>query len=247
MLCANAHAKNLLDACHASSSYDVTIKPDAILFDRAQPAPRRVRMHEGTLRVDGTPVTLGAADHGRMVRFEQTVRALEPKVKTIADQAVDLAAQAVREQAAQSTPQLAASGQLDARLNADARDLKARIARSHSTHDWQGPAFQKYVNQTVADIMPLLANDLLQQAITVAVSGDLDAAAQLRNRAANLATTLQTRVQQRLQVLRPKVQALCPSLQRLDWLESGIDTPLPGGARLDLIDMARSGHEGGTK
>lgn len=243
LLCAAAQARaqdnDLLDACHASSSYDITIGADGLHFDRAQPAPLRIDMHDGALRVDGATVALGAEDGDRVALFEQGVRALEPRVKTVAAHGVDLAAQAVREQAAQSAPNLAASGELDARLNARVRELKTRIADSHSTHDWQGDAFDRYANAIAADIVPLVAGDLAQQALTVAINGDLDGASALRDRAANLAGDLQQRVRQRLQALRPQVQALCPDIRRLDALESGIGARLPGGGRLDLVDIAR--------
>lgn len=232
MFAAGACAQGVLDTCHVRSSYDVTIAPDAVVFDRAQPAPERVRMHDGTLQVDGTPVVLDAADHGRIVRFEQITRALEPRVKAIADQAVDLAASVVRRQAGEP----ATGSALDVHLNDRAREIRARIARSHSTHDWQGQAFQDEVDRTIADIMPLLVHGLLQQAMTAAVEGDLGAASDLRDRALHLGADLQARMQQRLEVLRPRVRALCPSLHALDVLESGFSTPLPGGVRLDLIE-----------
>jgi len=143
----------------------------------------------------------------------------------------------VREQADVSAPQAVASGQLDTRLDAVTGDLKARIARSHSSHDWHGPAFQKYTTRTAARIVPVLASGLLQQAVAMAVGGNLDGAAQLRQRAARMTTALRMRVRQKLQALRPQVQALCPSLQRIDQLESGIHTPLPGNVRINLIDM----------
>lgn len=234
-----ARGDDLLDACHASSSYDVAIGADGLHFDRAQPVPRRIDMHDGALRVDGVAVTLGAEDADRVALFEQGVRALEPRVKAVAARGVDLAAQAVREQAAQSTPQLAASGELDARLDARVRELKARIAASHSTHDWQGDAFDRYAEDMAADIVPLLAGDLARQALAVAISGDLDGASALRDRAAHLADDLQQRVRQRLQGLRPQVQALCPDIRRLDTLESGVGARLPGGGRLDLVEVAR--------
>ncbi|HET6588226.1 MAG TPA: DUF2884 family protein [Oleiagrimonas sp.] len=232
-----AFAQSLLDTCHVTSSYDVTIGDTGVVFDRAQPEPRRVHLHDGRLDINGTPISLDAEDSDRVTLIERTVRALEPKVKAIADRGVDLAAQAVREQATASAS--GASGELDARLASISADLKARIATSHSSHDWQGPAFQQYVNQTVASIVPLLASGLVQRAVTVALSGDIDAAARLRQRATHMATELRTRIRQKLQVLRPQVQVLCPSLQRMDQLESGIHTPLPGGVRINLIDVGK--------
>lgn len=239
LACSGAHAQGLLDTCHASSSYDVTIKADGVLFDRDKPAPRRVYLHAGQLTLDGVPVTLDAEDSDRVRLMERLVRGLEPKVKAIADRGVDLAAQAVRQQAATSSP--ATSGELDTRLAAITRNLKARIASSDSSHDWHGPAFRQYANQTMARIVPLLASGLLQQAVTAALNGNLGAAGQLRQRATHMATALRVRIRKKLQVLHPQVQALCPSLQRLNQLESGIHTPLPDDERINLIDIGASG------
>lgn len=243
LACGNAHAQSLLNTCHASSSYDITIKPNGVLFDRAQTAPRRVFVHDGELTLDGVPVKLDAEDSDRVTLIERTVRKLEPKVKRIADRGVDLAAQAVREQAAEDAP--AASGEVDARVASVAGRLKTRIAGSNSSHDWHGPAFRRYANQAVTRVVTPLAAGLLQQAVAVALSGDMDAAARLRQRAANMASSLREGVRRKLQVLRPRVQALCPSLRHLDRLESGIHTPLPGGVRIDLIDVG--GDEQGSR
>ena len=234
-----AMAQDDLDVCQVESSYDVTLTSGGLLFDRATPTPMRVLVHDGRLQVDGRPVALGAADRQRMQRFEQTARALAPKVKAIALQGVDLAAGAVREQARESTPQLAGSGELDARLDAIAADLKARIQRSDSSHDWHGTAFQQYVNQHVTTIVPLLASDLLQQAMQVAISGDLDGASELRDRAAHLADSLRTRVYGKLAVLKPRIRELCPAVREMDQLENDLDADLPGGSRLNLLSVGQ--------
>ena len=66
------------------------------------------------------------------------------------------------------------------------------------------------------------AGDLGQQAIDAALAGDLQSAADLRDRAGSLVTTLQPRLQQRMQALRPQIEALCPSIQRLARLQQGL-------------------------
>ena len=91
----------------------------------------------------------------------------------------------------------------------------------------------RYANQIASDIMPLLASDLGQQAVNAAVSGDLQAAASLRDRATDLATELRPRLEQRMQALRPQLQALCPDIQRLAELQQGIRAS--NGQPLNLI------------
>ena len=49
-------AQDLASTCHTSSSYDVTINPDDLVFDRPSPAPLRVDLRQGALRVDGVAV-----------------------------------------------------------------------------------------------------------------------------------------------------------------------------------------------
>src|SRR5690349_19721931 len=79
------HAQDLGDTCHASSSYDLTVKPDSLLFDRAQPAPFHVQVADGVLSTDGQPVRLHAEAQDRLVLFERELRALVPRVRAVAD------------------------------------------------------------------------------------------------------------------------------------------------------------------
>lgn len=216
------HAQDLAATCHASSSYDVTLKSDSVLFDRASPAPFQVELQQGSLRTDGVDAHPNAEDQDRLALFERDLRALAPRVRAVAQDGVDMAVQAMRAEADGMGLSAASKAEFDRRLAAHASDLKRRIAASHSTHDWQGDAANAYMNQIAADLLPLLAADLGQQAINAALAGDLQAAASLRDRAADLATELQPRLQQRMQALRPQIQALCPSIQRLAELQQGV-------------------------
>ncbi|UGB45905.1 YggN family protein [Frateuria edaphi] len=216
------HAQDLGDTCHASSSYDLTVKPDSLLFDRAQPAPFHVQVADGVLSTDGQPVRLHAEAQDRLVLFERELRALVPRVRAVADSGVDLAVRAVHEEAAGMQLAPATLAELDRRLAAHATQLKQRIAQSNSTHDWQGDAAQQLADRIVGDLAPLVAADLGQQALAAAMNGDLAEAARLRDEAADLTTQLQPRLQRRMQGLRPQVQALCPSIQRLADLQQGV-------------------------
>jgi Protein of unknown function (DUF2884) len=234
-LAAPSYAQDLAATCRASSSYDITVTPGGLVFDRADPAPHRVQMHDGNLNVDGVAARLNAEDQDRLALFEQTVRTLMPKVKAAAQDGVELAARAVREEAATLSPESVSSGELDRRLGARVAEIKQRIAVSNSTRDWQGDAFDRYANQIAADILPLIASDLTQRGVDMTMSGDLAGAADLSSRASSLANTLPVRVQQRLQALRPQVQALCPSIQRLYELQDGVRAP--DGAALNLLHV----------
>ncbi|EIL97686.1 hypothetical protein RHOFW104T7_03440 [Rhodanobacter thiooxydans] len=222
LLVTSLHAQDLATTCHASSSYDVTLKPDSLLFDRPSPAPFHVELQHGALRTDGAVVKLNAEDEDRMAVFERELRALAPRVRTVARNGVDIAAQALRAEAEGMGLGADTRAEFNRRLGAHAADLKRRISVSQSTHDWQGDAATQAMNQIADDLLPLLAADLGQQAVNAALAGDLQTAASLRDRAADLATALRPRLQARLQVLRPQVEALCPSIQRLAALQQGV-------------------------
>lgn len=216
------HAQDLATACHASSSYDVTLRPDSVLFDRSAPAPFRVELQQGALRTDGVSVPLNAEDQDRLAVFERELRALAPRVRTVARNGVDLAAQALRDEADGMGLGAATRDEFQRRLDTHVAELKRRISASQSSHDWQGDAADQAMQRIASDLLPLLAGDLGQQAINAALSGDLQAAATLRDRATDLATRVKPRLQARLQALRPQVDALCPAIQRLAALQQGV-------------------------
>lgn len=215
-------AQDLATTCHASSSYDLTLQPGGLLFDRASPAPMQVRVQQGELETDGQRIPLQAEEQDRLTLFERQLRALVPRVKQLARQGVDIAVQTLRQQAGQLGLSAPTRAELDRRLAAQAAGIKQRIDASQSTHDWQGDAAQRYADQIMADLMPLVAGDLGQQALTEAMSGDLDGAARLRDQAAHLAANLQPLLQRRLASLRPQVEALCPAIDRLAELQQGV-------------------------
>lgn len=226
-------AQDLASTCHASSSYDVTINTDSVIFDRPSPAPARVELQHGTLRADGVSVTLSAENQDRVTLFERDLRLLAPRVKTVAQNGVDMAVRSVQAEAVGLGLSAETRAELDQRLHARAAELKARIAASRGTHDWDGDATSQYANQMAADLLPLIAADLGQQAIDAALGGDLQAAATLRDRAASLTTEMQPRLLARMQALRPQIQALCPAIEQLAELQQ--DVRGSNGQPLDLI------------
>lgn len=232
----SAHARDdFADVCHASSSYDLTITPTGLLFDRAEPSPRRVELRGGSITLDGVLQRINTESGDRVALFEQELRALVPKVKAVARNGVDLAIKAMHVEVADLGAGADTLAELDQKLGLHGNELKQRIQLSESTHDWQDDAIERYAEDVVRDIGPTLVTDLSQQAIEAAVAGDLDAAAALRDRTANLAGELRPRVQRRMRTLRPQIEALCPSLRRLRDLQRDIR----GANRrpLDLLEI----------
>jgi len=231
-----ARADDLANACRASSSYDLTIAPNALIFDRAAPAPRRIDLHAGKASLDGVALRSNAEDADRLALFEQDVRALMPKAKAVATNGIDLLGKAVHVEAIGLGLGTQTQAELDARLAAHIGEFKRRIAASTSTHDWQGDALDHYAAEITADVAPLVAADLGAQAVDAAVGGDLERAASLRERAATLASgDLPARLEARLQALRPQILALCPSIRRLYELQRGVRDA--NGRPLDLLEV----------
>lgn len=232
-----AHAQDLATTCHATSSYDLTVAPDHLLFDRPQPVPRQVELHDGHLRTDGAAVSLRPDEQDRLALFERELRALVPRAKAVANKGVDMLVSAMHDEGSRLSLSPDTRAELDRRVAARAAELKQRLANSNSTHDWQGNLADEYANQVASDLMPLIANDLGQQAMNAAMTGDLQAAANLRDTAADLATQLRPRLEQRMQALAPQIQALCPSVQRLAELQQ--DIRAGNGQPLNLIQVAQ--------
>lgn len=231
------HAQDLSTTCQASSSYDLTLKPESVQFDRPQPAPFHVELHDGALRADGSAVRLNAEAQDRLALFERELRVLAPKAKTVAQNGVDMLAQAVKAEALNLGLSAQTRAEVDQRVAARVSELKQRIAASNSTRDWQGDLADQYANQIASDLLPLIAGDLGQQAMQAAMTGDLQAAADLRDKASDLATQLRPRLERRMQALKPQIQALCPSIQRLAELQQGVRGA--DGQPLNLIQVAQ--------
>lgn len=218
-----AVAQDMATTCQVASTYDLTVRSDALVFDRADVAPRAVRMHDGSLSTDGQTVALRPDEQDRVALFERNVRTLVPKVKAIANDGVDLAARAVRDEAGTAAPGAVASGELDRVLNARVADIKRRIAASQSTRDWQEDAMRAYAQEILSDVTPVLTQDVGGEAMQLAMNGDLQGAAALRDRVASVSTGGQARVVARLEAaLKPRIQALCPSIRQLGDLQSGL-------------------------
>jgi hypothetical protein len=230
-----AAGQDIDHSCRVASSYDLTVRPDSLVFDRVQGVPRTVRMQDGALSTDGRAVALRPDEQDRVALFERNVRLLVPKAKALASDGVDIAARAVRDEAATAAPGAAASGDLDRALNARTADIKRRIAASQSTRDWQEDAMRAYAQEIVSDITPILTEDVGGEAMQLAMNGDLQGAAALRDRVAAVSSGGQARVVARVEAaLRPRVQALCPSVRQLLDLQSGLHDN--GGHPLSLLE-----------
>lgn len=229
------HAQSLPNVCHVSSSYDMTITTDRLIFDRGAPASRQVIMGNDAMTIDGQAVPLTPNQQDRINAFQSSVRQLVPRVKSVAQYGLSLVSRAIYGDLQAMQLDADYNDQLEQRLNTSIGDLQQRIQKSHSTRDWHGDAFDQYTNQIVDAIAPIVTEDLGKQIAAATASGDLGRAADLTSRATNLAGSFQNDVEQQLQPLQPRIAALCPAVRQLAELQNGLhDTR---GAPLDLLQL----------
>lgn len=223
--------------CHTSSDYDITVTETGLQFERKNPAGQRLEMRRGELAIDSRAVVLGADDRKRVAAFESRVRELVPKVKTIAQRGVDLMVMAIREEAVSAAPESASQPDINARVDARARQLKLKIARSTTSKEWHADALQGDLAALLSDVAPLLTGDLARQALDRTLKGDLAGVIALKDRAVALRGSLERRVRAKLDLLQPDIGRLCPALRELDRLENSVTQRLPDGSRLNLIKL----------
>ncbi len=223
------------DVCRASSSYDLTVSPDALVFDRGAPSPRRVEWRGGALRVDGTRVALDTEGADRFAMFDRELRALVPRVKTVAGQGVDRVMATLRAQVDALSPSPDAHAQVEHRLKRTEDSLRQRIARSTSTRDWQPETLEAEAESALADVADVLAQDTGRRSVQAALDGDVQSALALPAQAGDLAAQLRPKIERRLRELRPQVAALCPSVRRLAELQDGLRDAR--GKPLDLVSI----------
>ena len=226
---------DLASVCHASSSYDLTVSPDALVFERSAPSPRRVELRGGAVRVDGARVALDAEGVDRLALFDHELRALVPRVKSIAGHGVDLVMATLHAQLEALSPSPDARAQVERRLAQTANSLRQRLARSTSTRDWQPEALEAEAESALTDVADVLAQDTGRRSVQAALDGDVQGALALPAQAGDLAAQLRPNIERRLRELRPQVSALCPSIHRLAELQEGLRDAR--GKPLDLVSI----------
>lgn len=233
---AAADAPELAGTCGAESTYDLSIGPDWLHFQREQPRPDDIRMGAGRLQLQREEMPINLEDRDRLVLFEQVLRDLVPEVKALAKRGVDLALEAVREE------MLALTGrppgpQAEAQLRSRRDQVHARIDASSSTRDWQGEAFEREAQAMVNELVPVLAAEVARRGMDLAMAGDMAGAAALQRQAQALPQTMRSRIERSLAPLQPEVARLCPRVRELAELNRGMSLRLEDGRPLELLRL----------
>lgn len=221
--------------CNVESDYDLHITPKSVILLRdGSGTPGTVLMREGRLFVDDRWVALGAADRTRVLAYEREARAVMPLAQQIGRDAAEIAFTALGEVATgfSSDPARTRAKLAEARTQLD-----ARLARSLSPTRFDGDDLGRGIAATVADVLPTLIADIVGGAVRAALGGDT---ARLQ-RMERMDREIEARVEPRARALERRAEALCQRMTELDALDDALEYRLPGGRRLELIEMRR-GH-----
>lgn len=221
--------------CGLHSDYALTIGKADLRFRRDQGTPAEVVIAQGTLRVDGRNVDVGAADRQRLIEIERGVRDAVPEVKGIAREAIAIALDAVTEvSAAFATDPQAARASAE-RLARAGRELDQRLADNDRFSEWNAGDVDRLAESIAGTLAGEIAGNVAGQAIAVAFSGDEKAAAELEARTEAIEAKVERAVERRSKDLERRAEGLCPRLRALAKVESELGVRLADGQRLDLV------------
>ena len=220
--------------CGLHSDYSMAIKQDALVFTRSGGPAAEIVIAHGTLRVDGLEIELGDADRERVLGIEHGVRDVLPQVREIAHDAIQIAFDAVTEVSgafAKDAETARASAQRLARVSAD---VHRRIDANENLAAWKYEDLDRLITEGVGTLVAEVVGNVAGQAVTVALSGDEKAAAELQARADGIDDKVERIVAKHSKDLEKRAGSVCARLRTLARLEAELEAR-PLGRRLDLV------------
>lgn len=230
-----AHAGTSINDCGMHSEYSLRVLESGIELADEAATPRRVRLADGRLWIDGVEQRVGSADQARLKEIEQRVRTLLPELKGIAIEAIGIAAEALARVAAMLGG--ADADALAARIRTLEDEIAVRVDQALQNGDWDESKFQAEIERIVAEITPRLAGEVAAFAVKAALSGDEAAARDLERRTQAMQVELEREMDARGKALERRAAALCPQFEAIDRLENAIELRLADGGRLDLVRL----------
>jgi len=235
---ASAHERDGVHlGCDVGSAWNVAAYRSAFLFTREDGPVREVGIGGGRLFVDGREVTLGAADRPRVAGIEDEMRALEPELRQVGREAVDIAFTALIEVARglSSTPDKTIA------------DLQRGRVRALADIDRQpmgvfnGDAIEGIVEPIIERFVPDIVGGAVSTALKAAFSGDAKRQ-EFQARMDRMERELDSRVDTRAKALEPLAERMCLRLKRMDALDDALEARGPDGAPLQLLRVDPNHH-----
>lgn len=216
-------------SCNVESDYELHVTPRSVILTREHGTPETVLMREGRLFVDGSWVTLNAADRKRIAQYERETRAVLPLARQIGHDAAEIAFVTLGEVASGFSSDPAATR---AKLAKARTKLDARLASSISANHFNSDHLGEGIGRTVAELLPSLVGDIVGGAVRAALSGDT---ARLE-RMDRMDKDIEARIEPRAKALERRAEALCQHMQALDAIDDALEYRQPNGRPLDLLD-----------
>jgi len=218
--------------CGYNSNYDVRVTPAGIDFSRSGTPPGKVFMHDGTLRIDGRPVTVSAEDAARLRRYEAGMRNLLPEMAGIAHEAVGIAFDALTTVAATLGGSQHHRDALVRELNQSRVQALRGMDASIDAEHWSQQDFADAIEQPVDKASNQLASALTRSVMWSLFTGRAD---ELEARADSIDASMEKEMQARSGQLEARAKAICPRLAELDELQQQFRFRLADGQPLQLL------------
>ncbi len=227
------------NSCDIESEFDLTLHPNRLELTREDDLPRRVELVDGRLWLDNREQRLTAADKARILRFEAEVRALAPRVRTVALEGVAIAVDAIGMVITHLGGDSTRLDELRQELSQHGREWEQRIRAAQSTRDWGTDADAAFAGKLVAQMVPAIAGEMASSAVRAALSGDEAKLQAIEARAEGLEKEIEKRIEARADRLEIAAKALCPSLHELDRIDNDLTVRTSDNRRLELLEIER--------
>ncbi len=186
-----------LNSCDAESEFDLTLHPNRLELTRDDGSPRRVEFVDGRLWLDNREQRLSAEDRARILRFEAEVRALAPRIRTVALEGVAIAAEAIGLVITHLGGDSAKLDALQQELKQHSRQWERRIRSTQTTRDWAEDEDAAFAGKLIAQMVPAIAGEMAASAVRAALSGDEAKLEAIESRAQGLEKEIEARVEAR--------------------------------------------------
>ena len=216
--------------CDIHSDYSVRPYRSAFLFTREGEQKAEVGIGGGRLFIDGTEISLAAADQARLRDMEVEMKALAPEIEKVTTEAIEIAFTALTEVARglSSTPDETVAG-----LQRSHKQMIAEV-RGKPMSAFNEDAMAGIIEPIITRFVPDIVGGAVSGALKAAFSGEAEAK-KFEARMQHMESELGTRVEARAKALEPLAASMCKRLNRLDTLDNSLEYRLPNGNAMQLL------------